>query len=56
MKRIVTLVLIGALSGAIMIGISMLILEWIVGCGGTYIDAIGRTRFNECLFMQFPRR
>jgi len=32
--------------------IAVLLLEWLAGCGETYVDASGKRHANQCLF--FP--
>lgn len=34
---------------------AILILEWMAGCGETYIDAKGERHANECLFISTNR-
>lgn len=33
------------------VGIAILVLEWMAGCGEHYIDSKGRAVQNECLFI-----
>lgn len=33
---------------------AILIMEWFVGCGETYIDANGKRHAHECLFVGNP--
>lgn len=40
-------ILIGALLGLVF---GMLLLEWVAGCGETYIDATGTRHHYECVF------
>ena len=47
LKNIATIAL-GCLIG--MVG-ALLLLEWAVGCGETYIDAKGVTHAHECVFL-----
>jgi hypothetical protein len=32
--------------------LAVLLLEWWVGCGETYVDALGVRHANECLFIR----
>lgn len=31
---------------------AVVLLEWMVGCGETYVDSKGQRHVNECLFIQ----
>jgi hypothetical protein len=31
--------------------VAILFMEWWVGCGESYVDALGRRHMNECLFL-----
>lgn len=31
--------------------IAVLLMEWMVGCGESYVDSKGGTHLNECLFI-----
>ena len=33
---------------------AVVLIEWMAGCGESYIDANGRTHLNECVFINFP--
>jgi hypothetical protein len=32
---------------------AVVLIEWMAGCGESYIDANGRTHLNECVFFNF---
>lgn len=34
---------------------AVVLIEWMAGCGESYIDANGRTHLNECVFINFPK-
>lgn len=29
-------------------------IEWMAGCGESYVDANGKRHLNECVFINFP--
>ena len=29
-------------------------IEWMAGCGESYVDAYGKRHLNECVFINFP--
>lgn len=31
------------------------IIEWLAGCGETYVDAQGERHYYECVFINFPK-
>jgi lipopolysaccharide/colanic/teichoic acid biosynthesis glycosyltransferase len=33
---------------------AVVVIEWMAGCGESYIDAKGRTHLYECVFINFP--
>ena len=35
---------------------AVLLLEWMAGCGETYIDAKGERHANECMFIGKPAK
>lgn len=41
----------------LLIGIvgAFLVIEWMVGCGETYIDSKGVTHSNECVFINISK-
>ena len=55
MKQLLKNVL--TISFGCLIGIvgALLIIEWAVGCGETYIDSKGVTHANDCVFLPIKR-
>lgn len=51
MKKLINLVL------ALIIGVAMaiLLMEWMVGCGESYIDSKGVSHKNACLFLSLHK-
>ena len=47
MKKILNLML----ATLIGLALALLLMEWMVGCGETYIDSKGVSHKNECLFL-----
>jgi len=36
------------------IGLAVITIEWMAGCGESYTDAKGNVHLNECVFINFP--
>jgi hypothetical protein len=55
MKRLKTAArwLLQGLAGLIFVGFtSLMLVEWMAGCGETYIDAKGTSHQHECIFLE----
>jgi hypothetical protein len=35
-------------------GLAVITIEWMAGCGESYVDAYGKRHLNECVFINFP--
>ena len=51
MKKILNL----ALASLIGIALAILLMEWMVGCGETYIDSKGVSHKHACLFLSLDK-
>ena len=41
-----------ALAGLVLIAFfCLMLIEWMAGCGESYVDAKGKTHINECVFI-----
>ena len=41
-----------ALAGIVLIAFfCLMLIEWMAGCGESYVDAKGKTHINECVFI-----
>lgn len=54
LKRITRWVLSALLMLMFCIGMAVITIEWMAGCGESYTDAKGRTHLYECVFINFP--
>lgn len=46
---------VGAVTMAIFsAALAVVTIEWMAGCGESYIDAYGQRHLNECVFINFP--
>lgn len=52
MKKILNWILTATLVTAFSLGFAIFVLEWMAGCGETYIAADGKRYANECLFIK----
>lgn len=46
----------GLLGLAFMVFFAVMMLEWMAGCGETYIDAKGERHAHECMFIGKPAK
>ena len=46
MKQFIIDTVIGMVFGILF---TLLLLEWVSGCGESYVDSVGQRHFNECL-------
>jgi hypothetical protein len=54
MKKIFDLA-VGAVTMAIFsAGLAVITIEWMAGCGESYVDAYGKRHLNQCVFINFP--
>ena len=51
-RRIVKLVLTTLITVALSVFFAIMLVEWMAGCGETYIAADGKRYANECLFIK----
>lgn len=51
MKKFLTKVLEVILMAVFAVGLAVIVLEWLSGCGETYIDSKGVRHQYECLFI-----
>jgi len=54
LKRITRWLLTAVLTLLFCIFMAVVVIEWMAGCGESYIDANGRTHLHECVFINFP--
>lgn len=55
MKKLGHLILV-SVAGLFFIGLmALIVVEWAVGCGESYVDAYGKRHYHECLFIDFPK-
>jgi hypothetical protein len=45
----------GLISAFFLIFFVVVAIEWMVGCGETYVDAGGKRHANHCLFIDWPK-
>jgi len=55
LKRITRWVLTAVVMVLFCTFMAVVLIEWMAGCGESYIDANGRTHLNECVFINFPK-
>lgn len=36
------------------LALAVITIEWMAGCGESYVDAYGKRHLNECVFINFP--
>lgn len=51
MKRLLTWTAQALLGAAIIALFCVMFIEWMAGCGESYVDAAGATHTNECVFI-----
>jgi hypothetical protein len=54
MKKLFDWVLSALLMLAFCVFMAVIVIEWMAGCGESYIDAKGVRHLNECIFINFP--
>lgn len=54
-KRIVRWVLTALMTVAFSLFLAVLFIEWMAGCGETYVDANGERHQYECVFIPQPK-
>ena len=54
LKRISRWVLTAVMTVLFSIFMAVIAIEWLAGCGESYVDANGNRHLNECVFLNFP--
>jgi hypothetical protein len=36
----------------VMLTLALVMIEWVVGCGESYVDSAGTRHYNECVFVK----
>ena len=44
-----------AVTIAVSLVFALVIIEWLAGCGESYVDAQGERHYYECVFITFPK-
>ena len=52
MKKVLSAIAMFVFTGLFGIFLAVMLLEWMAGCGETYVDSKGVRHANECLFLK----
>jgi hypothetical protein len=54
MKKLFDFVVAAATMTIFGVGLAVITIEWMAGCGESYTDAYGKIHINQCVFINFP--
>lgn len=46
----------GIIGAVFVLGGAVVLVEWMAGCGETYVDSAGHTHTHQCLIVNFKER
>ena len=54
MKKVLDFVVAAVTMVVFAVMMAVVTIEWMAGCGESYVDAYGQRHLNECEFINFP--